>query len=135
VLFSLLLLFSGCTRRYLTARTEYLTPEYLASSQVRTPDPRQEAFLGEQIVVHWDLPFALLREEPQLHLSVRFVDRDIKEFSFPVRVRRGYLMVPFLNEEDLCRGGVLSYKIEVSVAEKCWTAWRHHLWVDIISVN
>ncbi len=116
------------------ARLEELRPIYLASFHLGTPDPALSWFEGEQLVVRWKLlPESLSGVQGRAWL--RFCDYSVCELSFPVLGRQGYWRYRLLADEYFCKGGILSYKIEIGNDENVIASTRHHLWADIIDVN
>lgn len=133
LLFGLLILSSCCRSPSLTCRSEYLYPLYLASTQVNTPDPACGCFLGQQIIVRWNLPRHYLPSE--LLLTVRFGDHQIKTFSHPIPKRKGYWIYRLINQDYTCRGGIISFQAQLIQDGQVLDHWDHYLWADIIEIN
>ena len=128
---SLLLLAS-----FLTARTETLGPEYLASTSVNTPDCNQTCFLGQQIVVHWKIPPACCAGgDLFLRLFIRYGDHTLDTVTEPCVKRRGFFVYRLLNQDYWDRAGFLAYKVELWQGDQLIDCWQHHLWADIINVS
>lgn len=103
--------------------------ESLPSSQVHTPDPRQEKAHTE-LIVGWQFPRSVMKEDPFLRLRVRFWDQqeeeiiqllakpfDVKSFSFPERQ-------------------VLTYLVQILSKEETEIAcWEHQFWTEKIEVK
>ncbi len=134
ILLIVCLLFSGCNRIPLSCRSEYLGPNYLASAAIDTPDPLQACFMGQQIVVRWNLP----SQAPcptTLRLSVRFGTREIETFTTPINNRNGYWIFRLLNQDYVCKQGIVSFKAEIFNGDVLLSSWRHFLWADIIEIS
>lgn len=132
----LTLVLGGCQSRYLTCRSEYLYPQYLASERVNTPDPNRECYYGQQLIVHWNIPRSCMGLEPIfLRLQVRYGNREIETLNVPIKKRRGWKIHRFVNQDYWCRGGILAFKAELIRADQVLDDWTHYLWTDIIEVS
>lgn len=117
-------------------RTDFLTPDYLASAHIDTPDPCGPCFYGEQIVVRYAFPKSCLREDPLLQLTIRFKDRSLETLSIPLCKARGYYIYQIIDGLYFEKGGILSYKAQIltSSGEEI-LEWRHHIWADIVNLG
>lgn len=133
VLLPVLLLLMGCAQRLpLSARSEYLSANYLASTQVRTPEPCYPCFLGEQVVVSWHIPRTLSLEKSSLLFQARLSDHELEEVRVPLESYEGFWIYRILNEEYKTHGGILSYSARVVQGEEVLYRFDHKLWQDII---
>lgn len=133
VLFAVALLLYGCHRAPLHCRTEYLYPDYLASTHVLTPDPCRKCFFGEQIVIKWDIERQCLPVELVLH--VRYGNREQETVAWPIANPKGYQIYRLVNDDYWCSEGILSYKAELYKDGLQIADWEHHLWVEIIEIQ
>ncbi len=137
IILCLALLVVGCsTSKGLHLRSDFLTPNYLASERINTPDPERPCFYGQQIVVHWRLPRRCLSLNPTLLLSIRFGDHSLEVISFPLTTARGYWTYQLVDCHYFDKEGILSYKAQIvtSTGEEI-AEWRHHIWADIIDIS
>ncbi len=126
------LLFVGCHRAPLQCRTEALYPDYLASTNVGTPDPCNACFLGQQVVMQWNVPHPCLPLELVLH--VRYGSREDAIFSWPITRSRGHHIYRLINDEYWCREGIVSFKAVLYQDGEPLYDWKHSLWVDLIQI-
>ena len=129
----LLLLLTSCTtRQVLSARSEYLNSTYLASTQIRTPEPCYPCFVGEQVIVSWNLPHCIPLSDSELHFAVRLGDREIEEVSVPVELHNGFWIYRILNKEYRSHKGILSYSARIVRDGEEVYRFDHKLWQDLI---
>lgn len=126
------LLLTGCHHRYITCRSEYLYPRYLASDKINTPDPYRECFYGQQIIVQWNLPCP---KPADIILKVRYGNREISNFSFSVDRVKGWKIYRLINEEYWCRGGIIAFQAQLLQEQQLIDTWTHYLWADIIHIE
>lgn len=134
----LLLLFavlSGCVRhKGLSAFSEYVNREDLASYIIGTPDPSLNyPDVGQRLYISWNLPNEYSDSELLIELTMRFKDRT--EIVLPIKLCRisGTYVYELLNDEYFSRKGFLTYKIELfadglRIENKC-----HQMWVESIN--
>ena len=76
----------GCSKYYVTAKRERIDKDTLASTFVKSPDPRQYAcFQGEEITFEWRLPRDALNEPLELLVEILYnssADRDLRVGKF-----------------------------------------------------
>lgn len=101
---------------------------FLASSRVHTPDPRQEKpFEGQRLLVAWRFPSNLVNYGLSLVLTVRFWDNVEEEICYPIQ--RGHGTKAFYNA---CRR-ILTYKIDVVNSQgEIIEVWEHQFWTKLI---
>jgi hypothetical protein len=139
LLLGLAILFSSssCTLHRLDVQTQYLTPEYLASYHIGTPDPRRyEALIGERLLVQWSLSAQEVQDNQLfLYLKVRFRDHQEQEVKVPITKKRGTYLYQ-VNQELFCQtGGILTYYAEIQSSSCVFASWKHPLWVELIKFN
>jgi hypothetical protein len=134
-LLPLLLLLAGCHRSWVTCRTEFLYPDYLASERVNTPDPNRYCFFGQQLIVHWRIPKSHFIRGVTLVLHLRYGDRSQNKIEIPLEKNTGWWVYRLLNQEYGSRGGILSFKAELIQDGDLLDRWTHFLWTDLIEIN
>jgi len=134
---AMLFLFCSCSQNYLYVQKHYINKDYLASSHVHTPDPRQEdPPVGESLIISWDFPYSLFKKNLSLDITVRFWDNEESILSYPVLYKRGVKDCFFPNKKDELARDVLTYKIVVTDEEgQEVSVWKHQLWADLIKFN
>jgi hypothetical protein len=128
---------AGCHRKHLTARSEAIDCEYLASFYVNTPDPRNNGnFCGQQIVVEWNLPNSdWHRPDLNLVLSMITTNHRFDKVTVPLRSRFGNYIYRLTNECLCEKGAVLTYKAEIYSGNNLLQCWQQQGWVDWIPSN
>ncbi len=136
LLFTALLFFlTGCHTRMLQVRSEYLTPDYLASQRVETPDPCKNCYFGQQVIVHWYLPPNECYSDLSLIATIRYGTRQIEEICVPLRKTSGYWIYRLLNADYFRKCGIVAYKVDLCAQDGILCSWRHHLWSEIIEIS
>ena len=127
---------SCCFRPFLTCRSEYLYPSYLASVQVNTPDPDGVCFYGQQIIISWNFPQKCLEKPLNLTLSIRYGDRELETISIPMKNKRGNWIYRLINQEYWCKEGILSFQARIQSADgEIYEEWSHSLWAPLIQIS
>jgi len=131
------LLLTGCDKYYLTLRQVPVDSNYLASSHVGTPDPRQaHPPHGQKIILQWAVPPEILEKNPALVLYVVYKDHTEKEFEYPIDGRLGYEVYSLLNEDYDKTGGLLTYRADIVTPDgTVYKEWKHQLWVNLITLD
>ena len=130
----MLFFLNSCTFHRLDVQTQYLTPEYLASYHIGTPDPRLHVpLIGQRLLIQWSLSkHEVQDQEIMLYLKVRFRNRQEQEVKFPISSTRGTYLYQ-VNSELYCQtGGILTYFAEIQTLSGILATWKHPLWVDLI---
>ncbi|MCH9625937.1 MAG: hypothetical protein S4CHLAM123_11220 [Chlamydiales bacterium] len=135
VLVAVALLFSSCHRLPLKCRSEYLYPPFLASSHVKTPDPYRKCFYGQQIVVRWNLHKERLASPIELHLHVRYGNREMETIQTWIEGSKGYWVYQLVNCDYWCREGILAYQVELIQDGCVIEEWANHLWAELIHIE
>lgn len=135
ILFFFLILLASCEKYYVSVRNLPVNASYLASSHVKTPDPRQKnPPLGEKLIIDWSLPPELLSENPRIVLYLIFKTHQEKQLVYPITSRAGYEVYSLLGEEFKERKGLLTYRAEIVTDEgRVYREWTHQLWVNLIN--
>jgi hypothetical protein len=133
-LLAMALLCTAC-HRTVTCRSEYLYPLYLASQQVNTPDPKRECFRGQQIITSWSLPKKYWHKPVELHLNVRYGNRELATFTHGIDRPAGWWVYTLLNEDYLSKCGILSFQAQLVQNCQVIGEWNHFLWTPIIELK
>ena len=128
---------AGCDKYYLSLRQIHVTPTYLASSHVGTPDPRQaKPPFGQKLLIDWTVPPEVLAEKPEVVLYLVFKDHEEKQIRYPIEYRSGYRVYDLLNDAFVRSKGLLTYRAEiVTESGKVYREWKHQLWVKLINLD
>lgn len=127
----------GCTRERLSAQTDYITVETLASYFVDTPDPRKFCpNQGQRLTITWSLPKEY-NDYQDLHLElvVRFRNRNEDKLDIPIEKATGVYYYKILNEDYFSTGGILTYKITLVGSNQTLEEWKHQLWWEQINTT
>ena len=130
-----LLLFSGCKQYYLSLCQEWVDVRYLASSHVKTPDPRQDnPPIGQKLIVDWRVPNEIFKKKPEVVLHLILWDYTTRTVRIPIKRRMDYATYKLFNEDYEKTGGILTYKAEIVTADgQVFREWKHQLWVNLIT--
>ncbi len=114
---------------------EWVDRNFLASSHVGTPDPRQaHPPQGQRILTRWDFPRSLFEKQLTLVLTVRFWDNTQEVLSRPLDRRRDFIAFYFPAAEKERR--ILTYRLQVLSAEgEVIETWKHQFWTELIDID
>ena len=74
LIFLIAVIASGCEKYYLGVQQQWIDINYLASSQVNTPDPRKlNPPLGQMLIIDWHVPKDILKQQPKILLDLNFL--------------------------------------------------------------
>lgn len=132
-----LLLLAGCGHSYLSVQQEWIDARYLASTHVKTPDPRQaHPPFGQRLLLYWWVPRAVLDQSPELVLQVIYKNFTQKTVTFPLKHRTGHKIFSLLNEEYHEKRGLLTWRAQIVTSDqKVFKEWKHQLWVNLIEIQ
>ncbi len=127
----------GCYKNYLYVQQEWIDREFLASSKVNTPDPRQaHPPEGQRLLVSWDFPKSVFSEGLDLHLTVRFWDNTEQYFTQALERKRDIATFYFPSEKHNGDKKILTYLLEVkNQSGETVQVWKHHFWTRLIQIN
>lgn len=133
----LFLFFLGCSRNQLYVHIQNLDQNYLASSHVKTPDYRQKnPFIGQRLVVSWNISKETLKEGLSLYVTVRFFDNTQVIYKRKIKKQRGILGFYFENKDQEVRKKILTYKAEIYTKDmQLVKIWKHQFWINLIDVD
>ena len=115
---------------------DWVDRNFLASSWVQTPDPRQEnPTLGRRLAVSWDFPRSLFAKDLQLIVIVRFWDNTEETIVQPITRRRDFAVF-FFPAASPDEKRILTYQVRAISAEgEVVGKWEHPLWTPLIEVG
>lgn len=128
ILFFLLL--ASCSKNHLYVQQMCVDRNYLASTHVGTPDPRQDRPPhGQRLLVNWRFPSELFDQGLTLILTVRFWDQKEEEIIQPVEKKWSYKEFYFPLK-------LLTYRIQVmNSCNEIVETWEHQLWTELIEIK
>lgn len=131
------LFLAGCYTDGLYVQEEWVDREFLASSVVGTPDPRQEhPPVGQRLLIGWDLPRSEFSKKPALHVTVWLWDNTLEKICLPLERRRGAEAFFFPNDEPGKDRRILTYRVDVvSPDGELLNSWEHHFWTKLIAID
>ncbi len=136
-IFCIFLLLTGCYKDYLYVQQEWIDPQFLASSKIGTPDPRQEKpFFGQRLIIAWDFPKSFFSRDLHLLTTVRFWDNKEEVFQTPILRKRDITAFFFPNPDKTQDRHILTYQVQVFAKDGTLMAkWEHHFWTKLIDVG
>lgn len=110
---------------------EWVDRNFLASTKVGTPDPRQECPPeGQRLLVAWNFPGSLFYQDLRLLLTVRFWDNSEEIISYPIERRWSNTAFNFFDQK------ILTYRIQVvNRSNEIVETWEHHFWTELIDID
>lgn len=127
----------GCYKRHLYVQQEWVNANYLASSKVRTPDPRQEhPPIGQNLLVAWDFPKSLFQRNLTLVATVCLWNITQKVITYPIERMRDCTSFFFANDTPGSDQRILTYRIQIFTADgELVETWEHHFWTELIDID
>ncbi len=118
-------------------RRQKVDQNYLASTHVGSPDPRQECPpCGQMVVIEWWVPKEILSQNPRICLQMILWDYTKRVVEFPIDRRIGYETYFVIGEDFETTCGIITYKAEIITGDGCvFRDWKHQLWVDLIQME
>lgn len=138
VLFPLVsvLCLSACSQPSLSSFTEFVDNDYRAAAHLGIEQACVHEIFGQQVVVTWSLPYRMQSMLPAtLHLWVYYGDGKIEKLTYEVRQLSGYRIYCLKGDDYEERQGIVSYKVSLSSGDREIVSRRHHLWMEVISVD
>ncbi len=114
-----------------------MTKDYLASTHVKTPDPRQACPPhGQKVILSWTVPRRILAKDPQILFHVIYNNHTEKTFVYPIRTRTGTEVYSLLDHEFNETKGLLTYRADIVTPDcEVFRSWKHQLWVKLITLE
>lgn len=125
----------GCYKNHLYVQQEWVDANFLASSKVQTPDPRQaNPPHGQRLIIAWDFPQSLFQENLHLVATVRFWNNSQESIRRPLERKRD--VVAFYFAEKTPDWKILTYRVQIFAADgHLVEEWDHHFWTELINVG
>lgn len=126
----------GCQRYYVSVMQQKIDVNYLASTHVDTPDPmREHPPYGQELIIDWQVPQALLKKKPLCILRVIYWDYTEETFYYDIKYKVGYWKYALLNQQFEERKGILTYSAKIVTEDgEIYKEWKHQLWVNLIQI-
>lgn len=121
----------GCSRNYFYVQQEKIDKNFLASTHVHTPDPRQEnPPEGSALLISWDFPLSVFEKKLTLVSAVRFWDTEEEIVTRPILRKRDSCFLFFSNRK------ILTYLVRaISSTGEVEGEWEHHFWTEWIDID
>lgn len=132
-----LALLAACSSQHISISQQRIDRDYLASSHVHTPDPRQEnPPFGQMLIVDWSVPRSILKKHPQIILYLIYRNFTEEVFYYPITSGGGHKLFFLINKEYEEKKGILTYKAEIVTDDnQVYSEWRHQMWVNLITLQ
>jgi hypothetical protein len=126
-----LTLFASCHKDHLYVQQEWIDRNFLASSRVGTPDPRQEdPPEGQRLLISWKFSPKLIDQGLTLVTTVRFWDNAEECICRPMKSSWGYEALFFPKQK------ILTYQIQVvNGCDEIVETWKHQFWTESIDLD
>lgn len=123
---------ASCYKDHFYVGQEQIDRNFLASSHVLTPDPRQEhPPQGERLLVSWDFPGSIFKKQLELQLIVLFWDETQQVIRQPIERKRDFTTFFFPKEKR-----ILTYLVQaVSKEGNIEGKWEHQFWTKLIEIG
>ncbi len=137
LLFFFLLFLPACQKYYVSVNRIGVGRSSLASTFVKSPDPRQEdPPKGEKLLISWNLPREYLDKPLRLSVDLIYRDYEEKHVNIQVEGRRGIEEISLLDEEFKKTRGFLTYRVMLyDEKDQLLKEWQHQLWVKLIKID
>lgn len=117
----------SCSSYYLSINKEKLGKDDLASTYVKSPDPRQDnPPTGDELIINWKIPRNALLGNPSMLLEILYKDFKIRKKILPVKYKRGTHVIRLEDDVISYRAFIRNQKGEVI------QSWQQQLWCDPI---
>ncbi len=128
---------TGCKKHYIAVDQRWIDANYLSSTQVGTPDPRQEhPPMGQMLIIQWFLPSSLLKQNPHVELDLIFWDYTTTRVLIPIEHWMDWATYKCLDEDYQKTKGILTYKAAIVTENgEMFREWKHQLWVNLIQID
>jgi hypothetical protein len=131
------LISGGCHGKHLSVCQQLIDRNYLASTHVRTPDPKQDnPPFGQLIIVNWWIPERVLENHAVLKIDIVYWNYTQETIAIPLTKRWGHHQVFLLDKEFEEKKGFLTYRAFVETQDgEVFAEWKHQLWVNLITID
>ncbi len=135
-LFFICLNLASCTQHYFYVQQEKIDRNFLASSHIGTPDPRQEnPTTGQRLLIRWNFPSEIFAKNLSLVTTVRFWDDQEVVLTEPIQRRTAFTTLFFASSPLEKEKRILTYRVQaISSQGEVVGWWEHPLWTPLISL-
>ena len=121
----------SCSRNYFYVQQEKIDRDFLASTHVHTPDPRQEnPPEGSSLLISWDFPLSVFEKQLTLVSTVRFWDAEEEVVIRPILRKRNSCFLFFPHRQ------ILTYLVRaISLNGDIEEEWEHHFWMEWFNLD
>lgn len=132
-----LFVFSSCHRTRLDVIHKTVSKSDLASTYVKSPDPRQmDMQEGEQLLISWNIPAKVFRPPCILELAVIFKDKSEEKILKKISSKSGLFSYDILGYRMKHSHGIYSYQVKiVDASQQEITCLREKMWVHILRLG
>jgi hypothetical protein len=130
-------LITGCYKNHLYVQQEWVDANFLASSKVQTPDPRQERPpLGQRLIIAWDFPKSIFQEGLDMVATVRLWDNSQTVYREVLERKRDVKALYFANDQAGIDRRILTYRVQI-FDKNGWEVekWEHQFWTELIDIG
>lgn len=116
---------------------EWVDANFLASSKIGTPDPRQKnPPFGQRLIIAWDFPRSAMQKKLTLVATVRLWDNTQEVRTLPIERKRDAAAFFFSNQEPDKDRRILTYRVQVFSEEgEEVQKWEHPFWTELIDID
>jgi len=116
---------------------EWVDANFLASSKVHTPDPRQQdPPVGQRLLIAWDFPKSIFEKTLTLALTVRLWDNTQEVLTQPIERKRDAKAFFFSNATPGSDRRILTYRVQIFAGDgELVDTWEHHFWTELIDIG
>ncbi|MDF2577738.1 MAG: hypothetical protein K0S74_1222 [Chlamydiales bacterium] len=136
LLFGLGLFLNGChSNSSLTVKEFTIKPSELASTKIRSPDPRKKVdWKGSELLVRWNLTAQQYsKDNTYLNLTLHYQNHTEEVVKIPLKQRRGSLTYQLIGDKFKETKGLSTYRVEVYSQGEVMAIYEHFLWAELIS--
>ncbi|WP_100934013.1 acyl-CoA dehydrogenase [Candidatus Chlamydia corallus] len=126
----------GCSEPSLSSFTEYIGSEYTAAAQLNIEQSCLDEVHGQQVIVTWSLPSRMRKCLPvTLYLWVYYGSGKVEKLTYEVNQSAGYRVYCLKGLEYKEVQGIISYRVALCSGNQEIISRRHHLWMEVISLD
>jgi hypothetical protein len=122
---------TGCSTNYFYAQRERVDRNFLASTHIQTPDPRQlDPPEGDSLLIRWDFPLSVFEKDLTLIAKIRLWNTKEEVVIRPIERKRDSCSLFFPRQQ------ILTYLIQaVDAKGEVLSEWKHQFWTEWIDVD
>lgn len=122
---------SSCSSNYFYVQKEKVDRNFLASTHIHTPDPRQlDPPEGDSLLIRWDFPLSIFDESLSLIAKVRFCNTEEEVVIRPMFRKRDSCRLFFPHQQ------ILTYLVQAKNSSGDIVGqWEHQFWTEWIDID